>query len=112
MVIEVVPGKDSKSNPIEPFAQGGGRIKLELGDYIVSAQLDSSQPACLEACSRDDRCVLVSGQPTRSIALGGDSHPVTCEGSTILWEKQTGAKDIFVETIDQLPDVLLYGNRY
>jgi hypothetical protein len=113
MVIEVMPGKDSKINPIESVAQGGGRIKLELGDYIVSAQLDASQPACLEARSRDDRCVLVSSQPTRSIALGGDSHPVTCEGSTILWEKSTETGgDIFVEAIDQLPDVLLYGNRY
>lgn len=108
-VIEVLPGAD---NPLEPVAEGSGRVSLKLGDYIVTAELDPSRPGYLAVHDQAQTSALVSGQASREISLGSEHRKAHADGSTLLWEKEPGKPDIFRETTDQLPPVLVYGNRY
>jgi len=106
-VIEVLSGK---SKPVEPVAEGNGRVRLRLGDYTATAELDASQPSYLAV--RDQTSALVSGQAARGISLDSEQRAAKAEGSTLLWEKEPGKAEIFREETDQLPPVLVYGNRY
>ncbi len=108
-VIEVLPGA---AKPVEPVADGSGRICLNLGGYKVSAELDPSKPGYLAVHDQSGTSALVSGQAAREISLGAECRKAKAEGSTLLWEKEPGQADIFLEETDQLPPVLRFGNPY
>ena len=55
---------------------------------------------------------LVSGQAAQEISLGSEYRRAKVAGSTLLWEKEPGKTEIIREETDQLPPVLIYGNRY
>jgi hypothetical protein len=108
-VIEVLPGK---SKPVEPVAEGNGRVRLTLGDYTVTAELDSSKLSYLAVQDQAQTSILVSGQAAQEISLGSERRQAKAACSTLLWEKEPGRTEIFREETDQLPPVLIYGNRY
>ena len=108
-VIEVV---SSTSKPVEPHAEGNGRVRVKLGGFTVTAELDPSKPSCLELHDKAQTSALVSGQAAREIALGSEHRRAKADGSTLLWERVPGGSEIFREETDQLPPVLIYGNRY
>ncbi|HSI36781.1 MAG: hypothetical protein ACAI43_00895, partial [Phycisphaerae bacterium] len=111
-VIEVAPGKKLVDTPARLEAEGEGRVRLKLGDYDVTAELDPAKPSFLGATHKDGTASLVSGQAGGGISLGGDRRAAQHAGSTMLWERPPGASEVFIEEVDRLPDVLLYGNRY
>ena len=111
-VIAIAPGKQLDDEPIKLQAQGAGRIQLRLGDFTISAELDPAKPSFLDVRDHAGTCALVAGQAAQSIALGGQERTAASAGATLLWEKSPGSEEIFCEEVDQLPDVLRYGNRY
>jgi hypothetical protein len=108
-VIEVQP---IAVNLTEPTAVGEGNVKLQVGDYTIAAELDASRPSLLEIRNREETCALVTGQAADGISLGADRRRAAAKGSTLLWEREPGKPALFREEVDQLPPVLLYGNRY
>ncbi len=108
-VIEVMP---VSSKPVEPVAEGNDRVSLKLGDYTVTAELDPSRPSYLAVHDQAQTSALVSGQAGQEITLGSECRKARLAGGTLLWEKEPGKADIFREETDQLPPVLVYGNRY
>jgi hypothetical protein len=108
-VIEVLPGT---GKPVEPVAEGKDRIKLELGDFTVTAELDPAKPSYLEVQDHTQTSALVCGQAAREISLGSDKRNAKTDGSNLLWEKEPEKAEIFVEEADQLPAVLIHGNPY
>lgn len=108
-IIEVQPGEAQLQ---EPTSTGEGKTSWQVGDYLVSANLDPSRPSLLEIKDRAGTCALVTGQAAEGISLGSDRRPATAKGSTLLWEKIPGQSEVFHEAVDQLPPVLIYGNRY
>ena len=108
-VIEVLSGT---SKPVEPVAEGTGRVCWKLGDYTVTAELDPSKPSYLAVQDQTQTSALVSGQDAQEISLGPEHRSAKATGSTLLWEKEPGKTEIFREETDQLPPVLIYGNRY
>ena len=111
-VIEVLPGRTLADQPATLDAQGAGRMRLRVGDYAVTAELDAGQPSLLEVRSRDGTCALATGQAVREIEMAGTRRRAQCAGSTLLWEKEPGGAEAVVEEVDRLPDVLVFGNRY
>jgi hypothetical protein len=108
-VIEVLPGT---GKPVEPVAEGNDRVRLDLGGYTVTAELDPAKPSHLEVKDRTQTSALVCGQAAREISLGSGLRRAKAEGSTLLWEREPGKDELFHEVTDQLPPVLVYGNRY
>lgn len=108
-VIEVRPGS---VKPVEPVAEGGERIRLVLGDYTVTAELDPAKPSHLVVRDRTQTSALACGQAAREISLGSEQRKAQAEGSTMLWEREPGNPEILREETDQLPPALLFGNRY
>ena len=111
-VIEIAPGKKLDGKPIKLIAEGTGRMQLRLGDYTVIAELDTGKPSFLEVHDQTETCALVSGQASKTIALGNQLRTARFAGSTLLWEKNLGQTEIFREETDKLPPVLCYANRY
>ena len=97
---------------MEPVADGTGRVRLKLGDYTVTAELDADRPSYLDVHDQTGTCALVTGQASQNIALGQQQRTAQFAGSTLLWEKGPDQMEIFREETDQLPPVLRYGNRY
>lgn len=108
-VIEVQSGAVTNA---APTPTGKGRIQLSLGDFIVSAELDPAKPAFLEVHDRQATCALVTGSDCDQIRLGSKQKQAQHRGATMLWEKLPQQPERFQEAIDQLPPVLLYGNRF
>ncbi len=108
-VIEVLPGT---GKPVEPVADGNDCIRLKLGDYTVIAELDPVKPSYLAVQDQTQTSALVIGQAAREVSLGSEQRRARADGSTLLWEKEQGKAEIFHEGTDQLPPVLIYGNRY
>lgn len=111
-VIEVVPGKKIDEKPVALHVTGTDRVQLRLGEYMVVAELDARKPSYMTVHDQKGSCALVTGQASRSIALGQEERKAQFEGSTLLWERDQGTPEIFKEEVDQLPPVLCYGNRY
>ncbi len=111
-VIEVVPGKSLGDPPVKTEAEGSGRVRLRLGEYQLTAELEPGQPSFLEVTHRDGDAALVTGQAATGISVKGQYRPARHAGSTLLWERLSDAAEIYVEEVDRLPDVLIYGNRY
>ncbi|HSI34364.1 MAG TPA: DUF4962 domain-containing protein, partial [Tepidisphaeraceae bacterium] len=111
-VIEVSPGKKLGDVPVKPDAEGTGRVRLKLGEYEVIAELDPGKPSLLSAAHRDGGAALVTGQGAAEVSLGGERRAGKHVGSTLLWERAADRPEVFVEEVDRLPDVLIYGNRY
>jgi hypothetical protein len=111
-VIEVVPGGKLDDKLVKPDAEGGGRIQLRLGDFAVTAELDPGKPSFLEIQQQDGQCALATGQDVREISRQGARRAARYPGSTLLWETDIGGQERWMEEIDRLPDVLMYGNRY
>lgn len=108
-VIEVLPGT---GKPVEPVAEGSTRVRMKLGDYTVATELDPSLPSFLAVHDQAQTSALASGQGVQDISLGSERRKANAAGSTLLWEKEPGKPEIFHEETDQLPPVLVYGNRY
>ena len=108
-IIEVQHGT---ARPSETTASGEGKVKVQAGDYTIAAELDAARPSLLEVCNREETCAFVTGQAAEGISLGADHRRAAAKGSTLLWEKESEKPDLFREEVDQLPPVLLYGNRY
>ena len=108
-VIEVQPGSVRLT---EPAGTGEGKVKLYVGNYTINVELHASRPSLLEIHNREETCALVTGQAADGISLGADHRRATTKGSTLLWEKERGKPELFREEVDQMPPVLLYGNRY
>lgn len=111
-VIEVVPGAKLADEPAQLVAEGDGRRTLRLGDYVVTAELDPGKPSLLEVHDQAGTCALVTGQASAEIHLAAATRAARLPGSTLLWEKEPGRAERFCEEVDQLPPVLLQGNRY
>lgn len=110
--LTVVAVQAGTNHSAEPVAQGTGTISLNLGDYIVTAELDVARPGRIEVRDKAGTCALASGQATKAITLGSATRQAAAEGATLLWEKETGAPERFCEETDRLPPVLLHGNPY
>lgn len=108
-IIQVQPGE---SVPAEPVFSSDGKSRWQIGDYQVTAELNPGRPSVLEVQDKSATCALSTGQATDGIALGAERRPAQAKGSTLLWEKIPGKTEVFTEAVDQLPPVLLYGNRY
>lgn len=112
-IIEVHPGQPPASTPApQPIPTSNGTIHLQLGGYTVTAQLDPTRPAHLEARSLDQTCALITGDHTDRITLGPQQKTATIKGATLLWETPPNHPPIFHEQTDQLPPVLTQGNRF
>jgi hypothetical protein len=111
-VIEIAPGKKigDKSKPLK--AKGKDRVQLEVGDYIITAELNATKPSFLEIHDSTDTCALVTGQAAQNITLGKENKLAQFPGSTLLWENGPEKNHFFQEVVDQLPEVLTSGNRY
>ena len=107
-VIEVLAGT---GKPVEPVAAGTGRVRLQLGDYTVTAELDAGKPSWLEVRNQAETCAGDRPSLAEHCAGPATAHPQFA-GSTLLWEKGPDQREIFREETDQLPPVLRYGNRY
>jgi Domain of unknown function (DUF4962)/Heparinase II/III-like protein len=108
-IIEVQPGATRLG---EPVAIGEGTLRWQLGDYQVSADMDPARPSLLEIRDRSGTCALVTGEAAAEISLGMERRSTKAKGSTLLWERPLGKPEIFREVVDQLPPVLVFGNRY
>jgi hypothetical protein len=97
---------------VEPIAEGTGRVRLKLGDYVVIAELDASKPSYLAAYDQAHTSAIVTGQAAEEISLGNEKRRARAKGSTLLWEKAPTAAEVFREETDQLPPILIFGNRY
>ena len=71
-----------------------------------------TKPSFIEVHDEAGTCALTSGQAAKEISLGSTTRKTAYEGGTLLWEKEPGKPEIIREETDQLPPVLLYGNRY
>lgn len=111
-VIEIAPGKKLDDAPMEPVAEGEGRARIRVGDYIVTAELDPSKLSYLEVHDSASTCALVTGQASRQIAVGDKQRDAQSPGSTLLWENRGPRGELFVEKIDELPDCLKFGNPF
>ena len=112
-VIEIHPGKDTTFVPeTEPVATGTDMITVQAGDYTIIAQMNGEEPAYLEIKNKDNTAALVTGTAAQSITLGNETKTAKLPGSTLLMEKGTYKGDIFIETTDTIPDMLIYGNKY
>lgn len=111
-VIEVLPGKHLDVKPVRPEAEGSGRVTLRLDDFTVTAELDPGRLSYLDVHDRAGTCAIVTGQATRDLALGNRVRKAEFAGSTMLWETGADGADVLHEVVDQLPPVLMYGNRY
>ena len=98
--------------PVEPVAEGKGRVRLNLGGYTVTAEMDPAKPSYLAVQDQTQTSALVCGQAAREISLGTGSRQAKADGSTLLWEKEREKQKFSVEETDQLPPALIYGNRY
>lgn len=98
--------------PAEPVAAGDGRIRLRLGDFTITAELAAERPAFLEVRDLNDTCALVTGTDVDGITLGASRKAARSKGATLLWEKEPGRREVFIEETDQLPPVLGFGNRF
>ena len=112
-LIEIHPGKDASFIPeTEPIATGNDMFTLQAGDYTIIAQMNGNEPAYLEIRNSDNTAAMVTGSAAKSLTLGNETRTAQLEGSTLLMEKGTYKGDIFIETTDTIPDLLIYGNKY
>jgi hypothetical protein len=111
-VIEVVPGAKLGDEPAKIETESDGRRTLQLGDFVVTAELDPGRPSLLEVHDRAGTCALVTGQAAAEIHLAAATRTSRFPGSTLLWENMPGHPERFCEEVDQLPPILLHGNRY
>ena len=113
-VIEIHPGKDKEFKPKEePKADtSNGMTTIQAGEYTITVQLDGNKPAFLEVKDKNNTAALVTGTAAQSITLGNETKTAKLPGSTLLMEKDTYKGDIFIETTDTIPDMLIFGNKY
>lgn len=111
-VISVSPQKGLSDVPAPLLARTTDRTQVEVGDYAVTVELDPSKPSYLEVHDRASTCALVTGQASQQITVGGKQRIAQAPGSTLLWESQTPRGEVFIEKVDQMPDVLRYGNPF
>lgn len=113
-LIEIHPGKGKSFKPKEePKAQTvDGMTRIQAGEYTITVQLDGSKPTYLEVKDKNETAALVTGAAAESITLGNKTQKAKLKGSTLLMEKDTYKGDVFIETVDTLPDMLIYGNKY
>ena len=113
-MIEIHPGKDKKFKPKEePKADtSNGMTTIQAGEYTITVQLDGNKPAFLEVKDKNNTAALVTGTAAQSITLGNETKTAKLPGSTLLMEKDTYKGDIFIETTDTIPDMLIFGNKY
>ncbi|WP_230717750.1 DUF4962 domain-containing protein [Flavobacterium sp. JAS] len=111
-IIEVEPGtgKLLKSSSLQ--YRGTDLVTFDLKGYMVAAQLNPDQPSYLEVKSKNGKCALVTGQAAEKVTLGTETRTAKIKGSTLFIEQDKTGKQVFTEKIDQLPDVLIYGNTY
>lgn len=89
-----------------------GMATLHLEGYTVKVQLDGNKPSYIEVHDTEGIAALVSGSAAETLQLGNVEKKAKVKGSTLLLENQTHRGDIFVETSDSIPDMLIYGNKY
>ncbi len=111
-VIEVSPGQTLDATPTPLTATGTGRTQIQVGDYVVTAELDPGKPSFLEVHDTASTCALVTGQASRELSLGGQQRAAQMPGSTMLWETKNPRGPLFVEKVDALPDCLKFGNPW
>lgn len=110
-LIEITPGGTSIPRPFTAVTDAEGKTRIDLDGYVVRAELDPEKGAFLGVTSTDCAVALVSGRAVREIVLGEQRRAAAFPGSTLLGERRGGRVE-FSETVDRLPDVLLFGNRY
>ena len=112
-IIEIHPGKGTSFVPKnEPVAEGSDLMTVQAGEYTICAQMNGDEPAYLEIRNKDNTAALVTGTAAKQISLGNETKTAKLPGSTLLFEKGTYKGDIFIETTDTIPDMLIYGNKY
>lgn len=112
-LIEIHPGKNEKFVPKEaPKAINGELTTIQAGEYTITVQLDGNKPSFLQVKDKDNTAALVTGTAAQSITLGSETKTAKLPGSTLLLEKGTYKGDVFIETIDSIPDLLKYGNKF
>ncbi len=112
-VIEITPGKPVGFAADPRLARReDGKFTLELGGYEVIAQMDPARESLLSIRSADGRAVLSTGQASEKVMIANETRNAALKGSTLLWEKPSGGDETFCEVVDQLPDVLRFGNIY
>lgn len=89
-----------------------GMATLQLDGYTVKVQLDGNQPSYIEVHDAEGTAALVSGNAAETLQLGNETKKAKLKGSTLLLEKNTHKGDIFVETTDSIPDMLIFGNKF
>lgn len=112
-VIDITPSENPDEQPVPLKAEGHELVKVRVGDYTVSAQVSATKAPYLEIRSDDGQCALIYGEGSRTISLDGrEALNARFPFSTLFVEKNTPYGDIMVEAVDQLPDAVIYGNRY
>lgn len=111
-VLEVHPEKGLSATPVEPVAEGAGKVRIRVGDYSVVAELDPTKPSFLDVKDNAGTCGLVTGQGAEQLILGGRQKSTSVQGATLLWEPQSARGEILLEKKDELPDCLKYGNQF
>lgn len=110
-VIELAQGAGAKPPEI---TRSGPRDKpvVRVGGYEIAADLNPERESFLLIRSTDGEAVLSSGQASERVIVDGDERKAGLRGSTLLLEHGKDGKVIFEEKVDELPDVLKYGNVY
>lgn len=112
-LIEIHPGQNETFVPIEPKAvKNGDLTTIQAGDYTIDVQLDGELPSFFQVKNKNETASLVTGTAAQKVVLGNETKRAKRPGSTLLFEKGTYKGDIFLEEVDTLPDILLYGNRF